>query len=93
MGELAPGEREQIIADAQRARARYEPELRRLGATGELQIGADPAQPTWRQWWARCVVARTYGADTLGTPLMADGYGTPGDALAALVELAAAPRA
>lgn len=87
---LLPGESEQIVADARRAVARHEPELRRLGAVGEVQIGVDPERPTWEQWWARCAV-RPRALDP-ATPLLAEGYKTAAEALGALVDLAARPR-
>jgi hypothetical protein len=87
--QLDPAERQLAVVDAERAKARHEPDLRRLGAIGVIGIGLDPEQPTWRQWWARCLIGRT---DTAPTPLLAQGYGTASEAMGALVELAARPR-
>lgn len=85
MSALSDAEMAQAVADATRAKRRHEPALRALGASGIIGVGLDPAKPTWRQWWARCLVTRT---DSMPTPLLAEGYKTAADAMEALVGLA-----
>jgi hypothetical protein len=87
--DLSDDERADAVVQAKRAQVKHEPELRRLGAIGTVGIGLNPKQPTWRQWWARCLVRPEAG---LAVPLLAEGYGTADEAMEALVDLAARPR-
>lgn len=87
---LDPDERPANIAAAQAAFQRYQDDLRRLGAEGEIGVGYDPDKPTTARWWARCQLRRHPGKPE---PLLVVGHASGFDALGALVELAATRQA
>lgn len=79
-------ERPGALAAAQAAFDRYQTDLRRLGAIGEIGVGYDPDAAVLTRWWARCSLRRPPGAPV---PLMVQGHASGFDALGALVDAAA----